>query len=389
MGAGSPTDAGVSWAPLEAAPRPIVLAGGVPDPETLPVADLSEAFRRVLEASPQDALRYGGVLGFEGLRSALAERQGRSEGISLQSDNFIVTNGSAGAIATICDAFVEPDDVVIVEAPTFSGSLRTFRGHLAEVVPVPMDSRGLLPDAVASAIESRRRVKLVYTVADYHNPTGTTLSLDRRRELVRLCAEHQVLIVEDAAYSDISFGAPPPPSLYALAGGQGVLKAGTFSKSMATGLRVGWVQGRQDFIEALARVRFDMGTSPLLQRAIADYIGRGKLETHLREVRPLYAQKCDALCRSLAQDCGPYVRFGRADGGFFLWVECVGARAQDVAREAAREGLVFPVGSLFYLDGEQADTAHVRLAFSTATLEELAQVGPRLRAAFERAVGER
>ena len=393
IGAGSSTDAGLPWTLPTPLPDPIILAGGVPDPATLPVDDLRDSFDRVLSTSSEEALRYGGVPGFEGLRTALAERQSRIDGVPLEPDNFVINNGSAGGIDSICDAFVEPGDVVIVEGPTFSGSLRTMRGHLAEIIEVPMDDDGVLVDEIPVAIRkaegSGKRVKLMYTVTDFHNPTGTTLSPERRSELVRLCAEHHVLIVEDAAYADIRFGEAAPSSLYALAQGQGILKAGTFSKCIATGLRLGWVQGRADYIEALVRVRFDMGNSPLLQRAIADYMAGGKLDAHLEEVRPVYAEKCRVLCQSLLSHCQPYVRFKKPDGGFFLWVECIGPRSQEVAREAAEKGVIFPVGSTFFLDGEDGDTTHIRLAFSTATLEQLAQVGPRLRAAFDRAIGER
>jgi DNA-binding transcriptional MocR family regulator len=174
-----------------------------------------------------------------------------------------------------------------------------------------------------------------------------------------------------------------------MAGGQGVLKAATFSKVIATGLRLGWVQGLPDYINALINVRFDMGNSPVLQRAVADYMESGKLDAHVNEMRPIYAQKCETICRSLEEHCGPYVRFQRPAGGFFLWVECVGASAKDVVREAVQEGLVFPVGALFFLDGERDDTEHIRLAFVTATLEQLEEVGPRLSRAFQRALGER
>jgi 2-aminoadipate transaminase len=393
VGAGSPTDAGVAWTMPPVHPDPIELAGGIPDPAALPATDLRESFDRVLTSTPAETLRYGGVQGFDGLRAALTERQSRVEGIPMEPGNFLIGNGSAGSISTICDAVLDPGDVVIVERPSFSGTLRTIRGHRPEIVPVPLDEQGVRVDKIAEAIERAeaegKRVKLVYTIPDFHNPTGTTMSTERKVELIRLCADHHTLIVEDAAYAEIFFGAQAPPSLYAMAGGQGVLKAATFSKVIATGLRIGWVQGQVDYINALINVRFDMGNSPLLQRAIADYMESGKLDAHIREMRPLYARKCETLCRSLEEHCGPYVRFQRPEGGFFLWVECIGVSAQDVVREAAQEGLIFPVGSLFFLDGERDDTKHIRLAFVTATLEQLEEVGPRLSRAFQRALGER
>ena len=392
IGAGSPTDAGVAWTLTTEVETPITMAGGIPDPATLPAKALQEALSSAVLETPEETLRYGGVLGYEGLREALAERWSRIDGVPLTLDNFITSNGSAGGIANVCDAFLEQGDVVIVEAPSFSGSIRTIRGHMADIVPVPIDDQGVLVEEVARAIEkakaSGKRVKLFYTIADFHNPTGVTMSSERREALIELCAEHEVIILEDAAYADIYFGPARPPSLYGLAGGQGVLKVGTFSKPIATGLRIGWVQGREDFIDALSRVKYDMGNSPVLLRALAEYVGSKKLEEHLEEMRPLYKAKCEALCRSLEEHCSQYVRFTKPDGGFFLWVECIGPKSRDLMREAAELGLIFPAGATFFLQGDDDDTSHIRLAFSTASVEELEQVGPRIREAFVRAIGE-
>ena len=392
IGAGSPTDAGVAWTLTTESEAPITMAGGIPDPATLPARALQEALSNAVLETPEETLRYGGVLGYEGLREALAERWSRIDGVPLTLDNFITSNGSAGGIANVCDAFLEHGDVVIVEEPSFSGSIRTIRGHMAELAPVPIDDQGVLVDEVARAIEkaeaSGKRVKLFYTIADFHNPTGVTMSAERREALIRLCAERQVIILEDAAYADIYFGEARPPSLYGMAGGQGVLKVGTFSKPIATGLRIGWVQGREDFIDALGRVKYDMGNSPVLLRALAEYVASKKLEEHLEQMRPLYKAKCEALCRSLEEHCSQYVRFTKPDGGFFLWVECIGPKARDLMREAAELGLIFPAGATFFLQGDDDDTSHIRLAFSTASVEELEQVGPRMREAFVRAMGE-
>ena len=171
-----------------------------------------------------------------------------------------------------------------------------------------------------------------------------------------------------------------------MAGGEGILRVGTFSKPIATGLRVGWVQAREDFIDALSRVKFDMGSSPLLLRALADYVGSGSMDAHLDDMRVLYEAKCEALCLSLVEHCPDDLQFTKPQGGFFLWVKSLEADAQALAGCAAEEGLAFPAGSLFFLNGREDDTSHVRLAFSTASVEDMAQVGSRMRRALERAL---
>ena len=390
IGAGSPTDAGAGWSLPKEHPDPIIAAGGIPDEETLPVKGLREALDNVLTSEAYNALKYGGILGFEGLRSILAQRQSRLDGMKLEPENFILHNGSSGCLDNVCKAFVMPEDVVIVEAPAYSGTVRTIRGSMAQVIEVRVDDDGLSVDGVDTAIKqaesSGKRVKFVYVNPDFQNPTATTMSEGRRVELIKLCADHKVLIIEDATYSELYFDQPPPESMYAMSKGQGVIKIGTFSKIIATGLRIGWVQARKDYIDDMARVRFDMGNNPLLLRALAQYIESGKLDPHIQRMRPIYAEKCAVLSQSLLEHCRPYVRFKRPAGGFFFWFECIGASAEEVCKAAAEEGLLIPPGNQFYLDKEQANHSYVRLAFSNASLEHLSDVGRRLRAAFLKVV---
>ena len=390
IGAGSATDAGRSWRLPTDHPDPIVLAGGIPDAPTLPVDDFRRALDHVLATAPEEALQYGGWLGFEGLREVIAERQSRIEGTELGADNYIIHNGSSGSVDNICKAFIEPGDVVVTEAPSFSGTVRSMRGYGAEIVQAEMDEHGVVVSSIADILarlkREGKRVKFFYTIADFHNPTGVTLTEDRRAELIKLCAEHEVLIVEDAAYTELFFGDAPPPSIYSMAEGQGVMRLGSLSKNIATGLRVGWVQALPAYIDALSRVRFDMGNNPLFHRALAEYISDGKLEDHIAAMRPIYAEKCRTLCDSLAEHCGPYVRFSKPEGGFFLWVECLGALASEVAGAAAEEGLIFAQGQNFYHEKSESTDHFLRFAFSNASVERIAEAGVRLRKAFLKVV---
>jgi 2-aminoadipate transaminase len=259
---------------------------------------------------------------------------------------------------------------------------------MADIVQAPMTDEGVSVAEIVKTMDRAesegRRVKFVYTIPDFHNPTGATMPLERRKELIKLCSERRILIVEDAAYTEIHFGDPPPQSLYALAGGHGVVRLGSYSKVIATGLRVGWIQAPSDYIDALARIRFDMGNSPLFHKAIAIYVESGKLEEHVAGMRANYANKCDALCESLHKHCEPYVRFKKPEGGFFLWLECIDVSATELVKAAVEEGLVFPPGSRFFCGGDIPNDSHVRLAFSYAQVENLAGVGKRLKAAFRR-----
>jgi 2-aminoadipate transaminase len=389
IGIGTSTDAG--WAPAPTAGVvPIMMTGGIPDPGTLPKAELLAAMASVLDTAPAEALRYGDTQGYEALRVSLSERMGHIDGLQQGPENFVLTNGSAGGIDLVSSTFINPGDIVVAESPTFSGTLRTFRGHMARLIPVPTDNEGLVTDALAEILERQQAlgepVKAIYTIPDFHNPMGTNMSLRRRQQLVELSARYRALIIEDDAYNEISFGGEYVPSLYSLAGGNGVLRAGTFSKTIATGLRVGWVQGRADFIDGCVRMRFDMGASPLLHRMLGEFVASGQWDRHILKMRRLYGEKCDALCSSLVNECEPYARFQKPQGGFFLWLECLGGiEATKVAQIASEEGCLIVPGRNFYMDGQ--DTSHLRLAFSTESPQDLREAGKRLAKAFARAAG--
>jgi 2-aminoadipate transaminase len=387
MSAGSATDWGMP-APLAAAPPPRVI-GGIPDPETLPREELLKALGRVLGEPGDGPLRYGGALGYEPLREAIAERSAHAWGIPLGAAHVMLTNGSAGAIDVICSTLIDPGDVIVVEAPTFSGSVRTFRGHSAEIVSVPVDRDGMDVEALATVLAGLaaggRRAKLVYTVSNYHNPTGVTLSLDRRHRLLRLAAEHGALVLDDDAYGEIAFDEGRPPSLAALAGGRGVLTVGTFSKVIATGLRVGWIVADPALIDEMVSVRFDMGNSPLLHRMLAEYMGGGRLDAHVAEMRPVYGSRARALEDGLREYAEPYLTFVRPRGGFFLWVRLQdGLTAPAVQRAAMEEGVAFPVGHAFFVERGTEGDRHIRLAYSTRPEEELREAARRIGRACER-----
>ena len=265
MSVGTITDWGLAAA-IESPIPAVTLGGGIPDPDTLPRQELLDAMRRAVAAADDSPLRYGGGMGYEPLRDALAERYTRDRGMLVEADHFMLTNGSAGAIDAVCSALLAPGDVVISEAPTFSGTLRTFRGKGAEIVAVSMDGEGLDTDELDATMQrlasEGRTVKLIYTISNFHNPTGFALTLERREALLRIAGEHGAFVLDDDAYGELYFGDGPPPALSALAGGHGVITVGTFSKMIATGLRVGWVHAQPELVELIARVRLRHGKQP-------------------------------------------------------------------------------------------------------------------------------
>ena len=227
MEAGNATAWGLSERARESTLPPISLGGGIPDAETQPRQELLAAMARVLDKPGDAPLVYGGPQGYEPLRHEIASYFARNHPAQPGTDWYLMTNGAAGAIESICAAFLDPGDVVITEIPTFAGSLRTMRGKQASVVGVGMDDEGLKLDELQATIDrlesEGRRVKLIYTQPTFHNPTGLTMTLQRRLDLIEVAARKQVLLMEDHAYSELYFDGPPPPTLSELTDGYGVL----------------------------------------------------------------------------------------------------------------------------------------------------------------------
>jgi DNA-binding transcriptional MocR family regulator len=369
--------------------EPIMLTGGIPDPDSLPIDQLIECNEHVLRREGVFALQYGGPQGYPGLAEWLARRINATEGLDVGPENFVITCGSAGGLENLCETFLDPGDVAIVERPTFPGSLRTMLSCLPRIEGVPVDDEGLAPDVLAEILErtsaAGRRAKLLYTIPNFQNPAGTTLTLERREQIVELCRAHGVLMIQDDAYGAINFDADANPSLFSIAGGTGAVLLGTFSKTVATGLRVGWIMGERPVIDAITRMRFDMGVSPWTSRVIAEFCESGRFDEHLARVTEIYRGKRDAMAAALGERCARFARWGVPKGGFFLWLEL--SEGIDPARlriTANEEAVSYVGGAAFFDDGSGANRA--RLCYSNVAERDIPEAIMRFGRALERAV---
>ena len=362
-----------SWSAAPGRTTGIIFGGGLPDPETFPIDELVRAAETALRED-QWALQYGGVYGYEGLRGLLIEKIQDSDGVPLELEQIVLTSGSAQALSLACFAFLAPRDVVIVEAPTFAGSLRAIRSYGADLAVVPVDEHGLdvdnLEDLLERLAERERRPKLLYTIPNFHNPTGVTLSLRRRERLTALAARYRFVIVEDDAYGDLRYDGAPLPSLLSLDEAGLVVKMGSFSKIAAPGLRLGWAAGDAEAIAALTSVRHDMGTSAFIARTVYHFAKDGRLATHVEGLIEHYRRKRDAMLDALDEHCAGYASWRRPDGGFFVWLTLPrGVTARKLGAHAADEGVGFVAGGAFY-DANGGERS-LRLAFSHLPLDDI------------------
>jgi 2-aminoadipate transaminase len=363
------------WAAATPDPRPVIsFAGGLPDIPSLPGEVLLKAARTVIDREQKEALEYGGTFGPRPLREVLAERSSRLEGIPVSIDQIMVVSGSAHGIGLMCETLLDPGDVVLVESPNFPGSMRTIRSFGAEQIAVPMDEQGLRVDRLEEELkklaDTGRRAKFIYCIPTHQNPAGCTLPLDRRERMVELAREYNTFILEDDAYGELWFDDAPPPSLFALSGGDHAVKISSFSKVLATGLRMGWTMGPASLVSRMAAVRFDMGSSVFLGRVIAETIRNGDMDRHVENLRGIYKRKLERVEDNLRRYCTQYCTWQRPDGGFFLWLKLApGLTAKDVAAAANEKGVIVGQGPQFFADG--VATEHVRLAFSYVPFEEI------------------
>lgn len=363
------------WAAATPDPRHLIsFAGGLPDIPSLPGEQLLRAARAVLDREQKEALEYGGTFGPLPLRDAIAERSSRIEGIPVTRDNVIIASGSAHAIGMVCETLLDPGDVVMVESPNFPGSMRTIRSFGATQVAIPMDEQGMrcdvLEEELAKLADQGKRAKFIYCIPTHQNPAGCTLQVDRREKLLELARRYNTFILEDDAYGELWFETPPPPSLYALSNGDHGIKVSSFSKIIATGLRMGWIMGPPALVSRIAALRYDMGTSPFLGRVISEMIRNGDLDRHIENLRRIYLRKLERVEDALSRYCADYATYTRPLGGFFLWLQLrPGLTSRDVQLAANERGVIVGQGPQFFADGKA--TNHIRLAFSYVAMEEI------------------
>jgi len=368
----------VGWGVPVATPRPSMtvlyeFGGGYPDPASFPYEGMIEATADMLRAEGAAAMTYGEPQGYRGLRELICHKYELFEKMKADPENIIVANGSGQALALAFGAFIDPGDAIIAEAPTFSGSLNTLRRHGPEILDVPVDDEGIVTAAVRERLQSLRRqgrrCKLIYTIVNFQNPAGPSQSLQRRQELIELAHEYETLILEDDAYGELRFEGETLPPLFALDQGARVIRAGTLSKILGAGVRIGWLCAPRELIPAFQGFLFGGGVNPFMSR-VATYYLRDHLVEHVERLIAVYRAKRDAMLRGLAEGLAAtdYV-VSRPEGGFFLWMRLpTGTDTKRLSELAVEARVQYTPGTAFFANGGGED--FIRLAFSYESPEK-------------------
>lgn len=358
----------------------IPLSFGHPDPGALPEYELREAMMRVMSGPRAGlALQYGAEQGTRGLIDVLVEKLRREQGLAISAANLMIVAGSTHAVDMLARLYARPGGVVLVEAPSYGDSLHTLRDQQLELASVAMDEDGLIPAALAEQIERLHArgtfPSLLYTIPTFHNPTGRTLTEARRLEVIELARRHHFWIVEDDVYRDLAFGESVPPSFAALAGGESVMSIGSFSKTLAPGLRLGWLLAPEAEIQRCVEcgtAQMGGGANPLVAHAVAEYCQSGAWEPHIQRLRALYQARRDGVLAALERFMPEGVTWTHPRGGFFIWLSLPGyARSAEIKQIAFQRGVALTAGEGFFVDPADG-THHLRLAYSCASPEEIA-----------------
>ncbi|MBI1955511.1 MAG: PLP-dependent aminotransferase family protein [Acidobacteria bacterium] len=357
----------------------ISFAGGLPSPESFPALEMQSAISKLLQSAPQSALQYGVTQGCAELLDQIGPYL-QSRGLArTKSENLLATSGAQQALDLLARLFIDPGDAVLVELPTYIGAAAAFRNVGAELVGVRQDADGIsleeLKETLARLKRRGQKAAFLYTVPNFSNPSGVLMSAARRAALVEMARESDLLLVEDDAYgelyfSDCSAEAVRPLSAWDKEGR--VIYVGTFSKTIAPGIRTGWACAAPEIISRLELLKqgADLFTSTLNQRIAAELLARGFFQEHLPKLRTYYERKRDVMTAALQSEMGDMARWNHPRGGFFVWLELPPEwEATALMAPAMEAGVAYIPGQPFHADGSGANT--IRLAFSSESEEDI------------------
>ncbi|MBX9243348.1 PLP-dependent aminotransferase family protein [Actinotalea ferrariae] len=354
-------------------PEVVSLAGGMPNLDGLPMEDIAETTYELLLKRGTTALQYGSGQGDETLREQIVEVM-RLQGIQAHPDDVVVTTGSQQALDLVVRLFIDPGDVIVAEAPSYVGALGVFRAYQADVVHVPLDEHGLIPEALEETLgrlaAEGRAVKLLYTVPNFHNPAGVTLSQERRPRVLEIARRYGVLVLEDDPYGLLGFDGEPLPAMRSM-DDVGVVYLGSFSKTFAPGYRVGWAVAPHYIREklVLASESSILCPSNASQLAISTYLAHHDWRHQIKLYREMYRTRRDAMIGALEEHI-PEATWTVPEGGFYTWVKLPdGLDAQAMLPRAITALVAYVSGTAFYADGQGAD--HMRLSFCYPTPERI------------------
>ncbi len=357
-------------------PDIISLAGGLPNPKSFPVEIIKEITTKLLDSYGEKMLQYGSTEGVNSFREALANYYNENYSFGIGKDNVLITVGSQEGLYLLGKIFLNPGDTVVVEAPTYVGALTAFQSFYPNYVQVEMDDEGMnidiLEKKLKELVREGKKPKFIYTIPTFQNPAGVTMSLERRKRLLELAKEYNILVVEDSPYEELRFSGEKVPQLKALDKEGYVLYIGTLSKVLSPGMRIAFMIGNEEIIQkaVLAKQGIDLCTSPFVQYIAEEYIKGGYMREHIPKIIKLYKEKRDIMLDAIEDYFPEGVKWTRPDGGMFLWVTLPEhIDTEKLLQKAIENKVVYVIGAAFYPHRDHRNT--MRLNFTYPTNEQI------------------
>src|SRR3954452_10262422 len=351
-----------------ARPEAISLAGGLPDTSAFPAETFAAVTQRLARESAAAALQYGPTEGLAGARECIVEVMA-AEGIRCDADDVMVTTGGQQVIDLVTRALIDPGDVIVAEAPTYPGAVPSFSSFQADVVQIEMDDEGMRIDLLEETLDrlerERRTPKFIYTVPTFQNPAGVTMSVPRRKRLVKIARERELLVLEDNPYGLLRYEGTPCPTLRELDGGLYVMYLGTFSKILSPGIRLGWVLAPAPVLHQInmGKQAADLCSSTLSQLMVTSYFEQARWRDYVESVTETYRTRRDTMLDALAEHFPPSAEWTRPQGGLFLWATLPDfIDTTDLLARALGENVAFVPGAAAFMDGRGHNS--MRLNFS-------------------------
>ena len=383
------TDAVGAILQAAADPKIISFAGGLPAPELFPVKEMKAAVDKVFEEHGQEAMQYGAAKGVTALREVIQQHVKKKENVDSELDNVLVTTGSEQALDLVGKAFVDPGDTVLVEQPTYLCALDVFRSYGANFASVEMDEDGMKMDALEEALKANPNTKLIYTVPNFQNPTGRTMTEERRKQLAELAEKYDVYVLEDNPYGEIRFAGQHVPAVKSFDKSGHVLYMSTFSKTLAPGFRLGWLVADEDVVNKLTVLKqsADLHTDNLAQFAVAQFFADNDVDAHVKEISDLYGKRKDLMLEGIKKYFPEGVKYTNPEGGMFLWVEVPGVDdTVELFKECLEHDVAFVPGDPFFAG--KAQPGAFRLNYSNMKEDQIEVGLKRLGAALTAAVNK-
>ena len=370
-------------------PDIISFAGGLPASELFPVEEMKKVSVKVLDENGEEALQYSGSQGYLPLRNHIAKRMNEKGKTNVKAEDILVTSGSQQALDFAGNVFLDEGDIVLCESPSYLGALNAFKGYKPEIMEVPTDKEGMITEELEKMLKENAKVKFIYVIPDFQNPTGITWSLDRRKKFMEVVNKYEIPVIEDNPYGELRYEGEFLPALKSFDTKGLVIYLGTFSKIFCPGYRLGWTCASKDILQKFitCKENSDLQTSTIGQRELSKYIDDYDVDEHVEKIKSTYKKRRDLMLDCMEKEFPEGVSFTHPHGGLFTWVKLPEKlNAQDLMKKCLENKVAYVPGGFFFPEGNKEN--YFRLNYSSSKEEKIVEGIKRLGDVLKEALNE-